>query len=278
MLSQRKGFTLIELLAVVSIVSLLIAILMPAMASARAGAKAAACRSNLRQLVLANIGYSNENEGFYVPAAKDLWQGVYGGLHRWHGIRNDKDSPFDPLKGPLAGYLADGKVKECPEKAGFTKDRGWSINFEMGCGGYGYNMTYIGSRLWRSGITTIDAWRKAYAETTNSTEVKRPAATLMFADTAFYQANQYLIEYSFAEPPYFVVDGKPDMGGKVYNGYPSPSIHFRHYSRANIAWADGHIEWREMARHNGKNSPAVGSASMKLGWFETVDNTPFDLE
>jgi prepilin-type processing-associated H-X9-DG protein len=138
-------------------------------------------------------------------------------------------------------------------------------------------MTYLGSRLWQSGINTIDAWRKAYAETTNAAELKRPAATLMFTDTAFYQSNQFLIEYSFAEPPYFVVDGKPDTSGKKA-GIPQPSIHFRHKSRANIGWADGHIEWREMAKFDGKNAYGVESASLRLGWFEPVDNTPFDLE
>ena len=47
-------------------------------------------------------------------------------------------------------------------------------------------MQYFGSRLWRDGITTICCDDKAYAETTNAMEVRRPAETLMFADTAFY--------------------------------------------------------------------------------------------
>lgn len=58
----------------------------------------------------------------------------------------------------------------------------------------------------------------------------------------------------------------------------SPSIHFRHRNRANVEWADGHIEPREMASCADKNIYGVDSADMGLGWFEPIDNTPFDLE
>ena len=67
-----KAFTLIELLIVISIIALLMAILMLALGAARSGSRALACKSNLRQLVIANIGYATENDGFYVPAASDM--------------------------------------------------------------------------------------------------------------------------------------------------------------------------------------------------------------
>ena len=80
-----NAFTLIELLVVISIIALLLAILMPALAAARSGSRALACKSNLRQLLIAGIGYAMENDGFYVPAASDMWDDA--GLHRWHGRR-----------------------------------------------------------------------------------------------------------------------------------------------------------------------------------------------
>ncbi len=268
---KTKAFTLIELLIVISIIALLTAILMPALGAARSGSRALACKSNLRQLVIANIGYTTENDGFYVPAASDMWDNA--GLHRWHGQRDALDEPFDPLKGPLTGYLADGRVKECPLKVEFVKGQDWNTNFEQGGGGYGYNMTYIGSRISQGTAGSVQAWKDSYAMTARMTEIAAPALTLMFADTAMAKDQKSLIEYSFAEPPFTVAGGRPVTGF-----YMSPSVHFRHRGRANVGWADGHIDPRRLAKFDGENAYGVASAEMKLGWFEPVDNSPYDLK
>ena len=174
--AERRGFTLIELVVVAAVIALLMAILMPALTGARASSRTLACKANLRQLLLAGLGYATENDGFCVPAASDLWDNA--GLNRWHGRRDTLDEPFDPLRGPLAGYLADGRVKECPARVSFVTGLAWSANFEQGCGGYGYNMTYIGSRLWQSGISSIQDWRDSYSKTTRMTVADRRTAPI----------------------------------------------------------------------------------------------------
>ena len=77
-------------------------------------------------------------------------------------------------EGPLAGYLADGQVKECPARVDFVKSDDWSTSFEQGGGGYGYNMAYIGSRLWDTAVTGPLALQQAYARTTSVHEVANP--------------------------------------------------------------------------------------------------------
>jgi prepilin-type N-terminal cleavage/methylation domain-containing protein len=111
---KTRAFTLTELLVAISVIAILMAILMPVLGTARSESRALACKSNLRQLLLASIGYATENDGSYVPAASDMWDGP--GLVRWHGRRDTLDDSFDPLRGPLAGYLADGRIKVCPAK------------------------------------------------------------------------------------------------------------------------------------------------------------------
>lgn len=265
----KKAFTLVELLVAISIIALLGSILMPALVAARAQGKQVVCKSNMRQLLLANIGYAGENGGSYVAAASDIFS---ANKHRWHGVRNNINSPFDPARGPLAAYLGDGGVKRCPEYVDFRHGDPWDWDFEDGCGGYGYNMTYIGSRIWESGYGDASC-----RVTTRDIEIRSPAETLMFADTAMAKLDNgrpYYLEYSFAEPPYFVSNGEPAPSW----GYASPSIHFRHRGKANIGWADSHTDSHQMAEFDGINVYDVKSSDMMLGWFEPIDNSLFDLK
>jgi prepilin-type N-terminal cleavage/methylation domain-containing protein/prepilin-type processing-associated H-X9-DG protein len=59
--ATRHGFTLIELLVVIAIISILAALLLPALMVAQKKAIAAECRGNLKQLGLAYIMYAQED-------------------------------------------------------------------------------------------------------------------------------------------------------------------------------------------------------------------------
>ena len=58
----RRAFTLVELLVVIGIIALLVGILMPALAAAKAQASAVACLSNVRQIAVAWQMYANEHK------------------------------------------------------------------------------------------------------------------------------------------------------------------------------------------------------------------------
>lgn len=68
----KKAFTLIELLVVISIIAILAAILFPVFGRARENARATSCSSNLKQIGLGFMQYTQDNDGIYPLAGADL--------------------------------------------------------------------------------------------------------------------------------------------------------------------------------------------------------------
>jgi len=62
-----RGFTLIELLVVISVISLLMAVLLPALQGAREAARRTLCQSNMRQHGFALRSYQSDNDEYYAP-------------------------------------------------------------------------------------------------------------------------------------------------------------------------------------------------------------------
>ncbi len=66
---RRNGFTLVELLVVIAVIGMLVALLLPAVQSARTSARRMQCVNNLRQIGLATANYASANNHLPPPTA-----------------------------------------------------------------------------------------------------------------------------------------------------------------------------------------------------------------
>jgi prepilin-type N-terminal cleavage/methylation domain-containing protein/prepilin-type processing-associated H-X9-DG protein len=77
--TRGSGFTLVELLVVIAIIGVLVALLLPAVQSAREAARGFQCKNNLKNLALGLHNYHETNQAF--PPGIEFgtwWQAVWG--------------------------------------------------------------------------------------------------------------------------------------------------------------------------------------------------------
>jgi prepilin-type N-terminal cleavage/methylation domain-containing protein/prepilin-type processing-associated H-X9-DG protein len=128
---SRRAFTLVELLVVIGIIALLISILMPALSKARAQSLQVACASNLRQMGIAMVMYSNETK--YLPGCQAF--NSSGPFAIWPTRLRAMMRSSPALSGPVGSKSLGGveKLFWCPaNQEGFQ----WQLRYNSPGGAY----------------------------------------------------------------------------------------------------------------------------------------------
>ena len=235
---RTAWFTLIELLVVIAIIAILASMLLPALSKAKEKARQVSCISNLKQIDLAMLMYSQEYDdslpvAYYMGAA---------GETGWDFATSDWWTTY--TLGTIGNYLTD-KVFTCPSSADLKSyDRPYS--------GYAYNTSYLGG-----GYSVWDGQAQPPA---TLGRIRSPSRTVVLADSAAWSTFSYeLICSSYLR----------SRGDASYS-WIGPNVHFRHNGMASVAMADGHVEATKAKFNSSPSSPDLGDLSQ--------DDSLYDLQ
>ncbi len=206
---RDRGFTLVESLVVIGIISILIAMLLPALNKARQAAALVDCQSRLRQVGQASAIYQSEFKGWIVPPATTGSTATYFGnvfgeylVDRKLIVKNPWKKGIDPNRNmthcPQDTTVSDGSSTVDPWWGYNPRDYTWSYSPN-------YRLYYLPHGLKVSGL-------------------RKPPGELMFMT----EGNYYYT--SVSTPPKKIVSIAQMMLRHMDN------------DMANVLFFDGHVQ------------------------------------
>jgi len=234
MTRTRHAFTLIELLVVISIISLLISILLPALGKAREAARQSQCANHLRQQGFAVFAYSGDYQfwpptvaatsaAFNPPPNNNGWGAWPYQISPYMNIiwTGDATQRF-PTSGPPMFYCPAAE----PRRAVASADPSPLVSLS-----FGFNF-----RMWSAN---------------SAKPIERliePTRTIMKAD--LWNMTSGLTVSPASRPWNNVIahNTNTEQGGS--NGGALGSYAWRHADRLNMSFFDGHVAVRERGDDN----------------------------
>jgi len=210
-----RGFTLVELLVVISVIGLLLAVLMPALAGSRRKACAVVCSMHMHQLGMSSMMYTQDSEGQFARSSHSA--SVYGWL-RW-------EQAFMPCLGygryhgstTPAWDNALKKFYHCPadKRKPLQMSYGKNVWFEL-------ESTEVAAVL---GIDNGPTYR-------TTMQVRHPAVTVEFGELLSGMVDHFMAQTWI---------GPVATVGPAADYIPVELDAKRHGNTANYSYLDGHV-------------------------------------
>ncbi len=216
--NQARRFTLVELLVVIAIISVLAAMLLPALEKAQSSARQAYCLNNQKQIGLGTAMYADAKDGWLPVSSNSVGNYLQWRLEIGPFLDIDAASVSDSRlwKGP---FLCPGKNASVGVNSGY----GWNCGF-LGGGDlnfFGYRDNHPGGRV-----------------RVRASSVSQSSQTIISGDTTDWQATSggsWDLGYLY----------HPSRAGTAI--FPDPPVGDRHSGGICVAWADQHGQWKRQS-------------------------------
>ena len=205
---NRRGFTLIELLVVIAIIAILAAILFPVFARARENARRASCQSNLKQIGLGLLQYTQDYDEKMI-------------LHNPQDPAGEPDRRWVDIIQP---YVKSYQMFDCPSNAGAKATPNTGIS------SYGGNVTnYLNDQAVQGQVPT-----PSFSIPDRGISVS--LSQLGSAATTYWVGDSTNFEVAWAD-----IGTQPAIGGTAGNRTLG-NLRERHLETINVLYADGHVK------------------------------------
>jgi len=216
----RKRFTLIELLVVIAIISILMAMLLPALSNTRKMAKQTLCTGNLKQMGLVMQNYFSDNNGWCMwtydqrTGGSGIWpESLIAGSYIVASAPNCYPIIQCPAQMPYNDTRNNPSLNGHPcygyALCGYRDDNNVSYGDRNHFGWWTYNTIYDGDLT----VKAMPVYR-----------LRNPADQPLMCDSMCDFTNWGKYQYCYM--------------AAFMNSY----IHLRHFSSAMILFCDGHVE------------------------------------
>jgi prepilin-type N-terminal cleavage/methylation domain-containing protein/prepilin-type processing-associated H-X9-DG protein len=229
---RRRAFTLIELLVVVGIIAVLIALLLPGLQRAREHANRIACLSNLRQLGMAVIMYTNNNRGYFPAPSADPSPANPGdppppwNRDDWIYWKPGRD-PNESALVPYLGNRFDERLYRCPSDI-IENHVDWPT---FGRYDYSYSMN-----------DQIASKQRGPGQQVKVTQVRKPWEKIILVD----EAAETIDDGNWAPRHWFTLLDKKNMISNRHERAKEAikiDLNVFRAGRGNVAFVDGHADF-----------------------------------